>query len=184
MVRHLSLAHCCRICTIALLSFADFAFVAFHLGFLSTTCALVGRHQDSTAAPVDTDKLLTIWLSLDEWGASANTGALVFATGSHKSSSRPSLRKLPLQQRVASVTHLTDEDIAADWKLAGVDAVPVPAFSLLPEETVRAINGNSNGELDAGDASIHLGWTFHRAVCKHIPSIFHTMKSIHYIHTI
>ena len=142
------------------------------LGFLSA-CLLAGRHQDSTAAPVDTDKLLTIWLSLDEWGASVDTGALVFATGSHKSSSRPSLRKLPLQQRVASVTHLSDEDIDADWKLSGVDAVPAPAFSLLPDETA-AINGNEQ-LLDAGDASIHLGWTFHRAVCKR-EALFSTHK--------
>lgn len=122
------------------------------------------RHQDSTAAPVDTDKLLTIWLSLDEWGASVDTGALVFATGSHKASSRPSLRKLPLQQRVASVAHLSDEDIAADWKLAGVDAVPTPAFSLLPEETAATVNLEGEQQLFAGDASVHLGWTFHRAV--------------------
>ena len=61
-------------------------------------------HQDSSASPVDTDKFVTIWLSLDPYGVSSEQGPLIFATGSHKSKQKPSLRKLPLDQRVAAVS--------------------------------------------------------------------------------
>jgi ectoine hydroxylase-related dioxygenase (phytanoyl-CoA dioxygenase family) len=139
----------------------------------STACACCPddagrRHQDSTASPVDTDKLLTIWLSLDDWGASSGSGALVFATGSHKSSSLPSLRKLPLQQRVAAVGHLSDAEISSHWNLAGVDGVPAPAFSMQVSGGAGTAMEDYDGKLAGGDASVHLGWTFHRAVRRHM----------------
>ena len=104
---------------------------------------------------------MTLWLSLDPWGLGVEDGALLFATGSHKAKALPSLRKLPRQQRVAAVSLLSDADISQHWTIAGGDgALPAASF------TFHAAEGGGEGgarRMQAGDASAHLGWTYHRA---------------------
>ena len=104
---------------------------------------------------------MTLWLSLDPWGVGVEDGALLFATGSHKAKALPSLRKLPRQQRVAAVSLLSDADISQHWTIAGGDgALPAASFAF------HAAEGGGEGgarRMQAGDASAHLGWTYHRA---------------------
>lgn len=82
---------------------------------------------------------MTIWLALSEVPASA--GPLIFASRSHLPSvPLPSLRDLPLVQRLAHMAPWTDADIEA----AGLEITPARALA-------------------PGDATVHLGWTLHAA---------------------
>lgn len=117
-------------------------------------------HQDSAAAPLDTNRFVTIWLALDPWGARSEQGSLVFAAKSHRSKKPPSLRKLPLSERILSMRSWTDQDMKdAGWRLSGTAFQPTFRY----KHNDAAAAGFEQGMMGPGDASIHLGWTFHRA---------------------
>jgi len=96
-------------------------------------------HQDQAAVPLMTDKFLTIWIALDD--ILPSMGPLLFAKGSHKELAQISIRNTQLKYRVEkSSQYLKDIDfIKKDYQIQ-------EPFSFLK-----------------GDATIHLGWTFHRA---------------------
>eukprot|EP00051_Salpingoeca_urceolata_P032571 m.497813 g.497813 ORF g.497813 m.497813 type:complete len:364 (+) comp52340_c0_seq1:82-1173(+) len=102
-------------------------------------------HQDQVACPLLGDKVVTLWIPLAD--VEPEQGTLVFAQGSHgkggdsRTASEPtlSLRGLALSRRVTAMRYLGDNDLARHFKLSRP-----AAFRL-------------------GDASAHLGWTYHRA---------------------
>eukprot|EP01047_Picozoa_sp_COSAG01_P067822 COSAG01_NODE_9657_length_2378_cov_2.215007_3_plen_158_part_00 len=120
-----------------------------------------------------------MWLALDPWGVDAAAGPLRFATRSHRAKRQlPSLRKLPLAQRVASVRHLQDADMEAAVgsvvlfcvDIIGSCLILSTAYqgwnitsSLSPGEFQLGSSATESPSLMAGDASMHLGWTFHTA---------------------
>lgn len=97
-----------------------------------------GWHQDSAAIPLDTDHVVTIWVALND--LDQDSGTLTFANASHRGMNDGlSSRKVKLTNRVASIRHLTDNDVKE-------------AYTVVPPRSIHA-----------GDATAHLGWTFHRA---------------------
>lgn len=96
-------------------------------------------HQDQAAAPVDTDRFLTLWIPLED--VSKAQGTLTFAGGSHAAGTGSPLssRSLPRAKRVANVRYLEDADVRAEFPL------------------------QSAGSLRLGDMTAHFGWTLHRA---------------------
>ena len=104
-------------------------------------------HQDQQAAPLTTDKFVTLWIPLEE--LDAEQGTLMFASGSHTTVLKAGGKQhrqhglgskgLPMSERVASVKHLTDAEVREQHHIVGP----------------------RNYRL--GDISAHLGWTLHRA---------------------
>lgn len=95
-------------------------------------------HQDQAAAPFATVRFVTVWIALDD--VTAEMAPLVFATASHRiDPAELSLRLVPLSDRVASMKHLSNGEVEQAY------AVSMP------------------GAMAAGDVSVHLGWTLHRA---------------------
>jgi ectoine hydroxylase-related dioxygenase (phytanoyl-CoA dioxygenase family) len=128
-------------------------------------------HQDQAAAPLKTRKFLTIWVALDDMDA--DMGPLMFASESHcrkpmptkkkrskkkakkKDKKKPcaldqlGVRDVPLSKRVGAVRHLTDAVVGGHFNISR----PQP--------------------MKAGDATVHMGWTLHRAP----PNISPTRKT-------
>ncbi|HVS13682.1 MAG TPA: phytanoyl-CoA dioxygenase family protein [Thermoanaerobaculia bacterium] len=90
-------------------------------------------HQDQAYWPLDTDRVLTLWLPLV--AATPDMGGLRFANGSHREGSL-----------------LADAPISA-----GSEAL---AERVIAE---RGYQIESTGWMAAGDASLHAGWTLHAA---------------------
>ena len=97
-------------------------------------------HQDSAAIPLHSDKIITLWLNLDT--VYNTSGILRFIKYSHLSNvSLPSLRNIPLVQRLSSMQKWTDEDINRLLPNAIIDEPPLI--------------------MNIGSGTFHLGWTLH-----------------------